>query len=149
MKNTSPIRAALLASVLALAGTGAALAQDAAPAPQPPPPPPPPGDNSGGGGGHHGWMSNVLTPDEQALLKKDTEAVFAADPDLKKEGDDLKGQRPGQDASQDDKDAFRAKMKDFHQKVEAAVEKFDSATTPIYAKLDAAMAAHKHGGGGQ
>lgn len=146
MKNTSSLRTALLASVLALAGAGVVLAQDAAPTTSPPPPPA--GDN-GGGGGHHGWMSKVLTPEEQALLKKDTDAVFAADPDLKKEHDDLMSQRPGQDASQDDKDAFRAKMKDDHQKVEAAVEKLDPSTVPIFAKLDAAMAARHKGGGGQ
>jgi hypothetical protein len=145
MKNSSPVRTALLASVLALAGAGVVLAQDAAPNTPPSTPPP----ANGGGGGHHGWMNKVLTPEEQALLKKDTDAVLASDPDLKKEGDDLMSQRPAQDASQDDKQAFRAKMKDHHQKVEAAVEKFDSATTPIFAKLDAAMAAHHHGGGGQ
>jgi len=144
MKKTSPVRIALLASVLALAGAGVVLAQDAAPTT---PTTPPPSDNSGGGG-HHGW-NKVLTPDEQALLKKDTDAVLAADPDLKKEGDDLKSQRPGSDASDDDKQAFRGKMKDYHQKVEAAVEKFDPATTPIYAKLDAAMAARHKSGGGQ
>jgi hypothetical protein len=151
MKKTSPVRTAFLASVLALAGAGVVLAQDAAPTTPTTPPATPPSDNSGGGGGgggHHGWMNKVLTPEEQALLKKDTEAVFAADPDLKKEGDDLKSQRPDQDASDDDKQAFRAKMKDYHQKVEAAVEKFDPSTTPIYAKLDAAMAARHNGGGG-
>jgi hypothetical protein len=143
MKKPSPVRIALLASALALAGAGMVLAQDAAPTTPSTPPP-------ASGGGHHGWMSKVLTPEEQALLKKDTDAVLAADPDLKKEGDDLMSQRPGQDASEDDKQAFHTKMKDHHQKVEAAVEKFDPSTTPIYAKLDAAMAArHKGGGGGQ
>ena len=146
MKNTSPVRIALLASVLALAGAGMVLAQDAAPSTTTTPPP---GDNSGGGGGHHAWMSKVLTPDEQALLKKDTDAVFTADPDLQKEGEDLMSQRPGQDASDDDKQAFHAKMKDHHQKVEAAVEKLDPSTVPIFAKLDAAMAARHKSGGGQ
>jgi hypothetical protein len=113
MKNMFPVRTALLASALALAGAGAVLAQDAGSTTTTPPPAPPAGDNGGPGGGHrdHGW-GKVLTPEEQALLKKDTEAVLAADPDLKKEGEDLRSQRPEQDASADDKQAFRAKMKD-------------------------------------
>jgi hypothetical protein len=147
MKNTFPLRAALLASVLALAGAGTVLAQDAGSTTTPPPAPG--GENGGpGGGGHRGW-DKVLTPEERAELKKDTEAVFAADPDLKKEGDDLRGQRPAQDASDDDKQAFRAKMKDHRDKVKEAVLKIDPAASAIFAKLDAAMAArHKAGGGG-
>ncbi len=149
MKKTSPIPVALLVSVLAFAGAGVALAQEGSTSNSPSTPPPAGGGGGGGGGGgHHGWMSKVLTPEEQALLKKDTEAVLAADPDLKKEGDDLRSQRPEQDASQDDKEAFRAKMMDHRQKVKEAVEKFDPSTTPIFAKLDAAMAAHRPGGGG-
>jgi hypothetical protein len=150
MKNMTPVRTALLASVFALAGAGAILAQDAGSTTTTTPPAPPAGDN-GPGGGHHGW-GKVLTPEEQALLKKDTDAVFAADPDLKKEGDDLRNQRPAQDASADDKLAFHAKMKDHRDKVRQAVEKFDPSTTAIFAKLDAAMAArHKAsaGAGGQ
>jgi hypothetical protein len=147
MKLPSPVRTAFLASVIALAGAGVVLAQDAAPSTATPPANPPPADN-GGGGHHHGW-DKVLTPEERALLKKDTDAVLAADPDLKKEGEDLMSQRPGQDASDDDKQAFRTKMKDHHQKVEQAVEKLDPSTVPIYAKLNAAMAAHQKGGGSQ
>jgi Spy/CpxP family protein refolding chaperone len=146
MKKLSPVRTALLLSVLAFVGAGAALAQDAAPSTATTP-----ANNGGGapggGGRQGGWMNGVLTPDEQAELKKDRDAVFAADPDLKKQQDDLMSQRPARDASQDDKDAFRAKAKDVRDKVKAAVLKIDPAAAPIFAKLEAAMAAHRGGGG--
>ncbi len=148
MKISSPVRTAFLASIIALAGAGVVLAQDAAPTT--PPPAPPPADSGGGDGGghhHHDW-DKVLTPEERAQLKKDTDAVLAADPDLKKEGDDLKSQRPDRDASADDKQAFRAKFKAYMDKVKDAVEKLDPSATAIYAKLDAARAAHQGQGGG-
>ncbi len=147
MKTHSPVRLALLASVLALAGAGAVLAQDAPSTSTPPPAGGGPG-GGGGGGQHGGWMMKALTPEERAELKKDRDAVMAADPDLKKQQDDLMSQRPDQDASQDDKTAFRAKVKELSDKVKAAVEKIDPAATAIYAKLDAARAAHKAAGGG-
>jgi Spy/CpxP family protein refolding chaperone len=144
MKKLSPVRTALLVSVLAFAGTGAVLAQNAAPSTSTPAPA---GGNGGGQGGRGAWMNGVLTPDEQAELKKDRDAVFAADPDLKKQQDDLMSQRPARDASQDDKDAFRAKAKDVRDKVKAAVLKIDPDAAAIFAKIEAAMAAHRGGGG--
>jgi hypothetical protein len=154
MKTTFPlVRTTLLASVLALAGAGAVLAQDASPTTTTTPPPAGGGGGGWGGGGGHHFMDKILTPDERALLKKDTDAVLASDPDLKKEGDDLMSQRPAQDASADDKQAFHAKMKDHRDKVKDAVEKLDASTVPIYAKIDAAMQARKSAaasnGGGQ
>jgi hypothetical protein len=141
------LRTGLVASLIALAGTGAMFAQDtpAAPPATPPGDTGAPGGPGGGPGGHHhhDWMnSKVLTPEEKAELKKDMDSVFASDPDLKKEQDDLMQNHPTKDSSPEDKMAFMQKMKDVHQKVEAAVEQIDPAATAIFAKLDAARKAH-------
>ena len=152
MKQTCLPRILLLAVVLAVSGGGALLAQDAPTPPTspetPPPAPPPPADKAGGGGwGHHGFMDKVLTPEERAQLKKDTDAVLAADPDLKKESDDLHASMKaahdaGTPPSAEDKQAMHEKMHAYQDKVRAAVEKLDPSTTAIYAKIDAARQAH-------
>jgi hypothetical protein len=139
MKLTLLSRNVLLATILAFAGAGTVLAQDAPPSPAP---------DSGPGGGHH-HMDKVLTPDEQAELKKDTDAVFAANPDLKKEHDDLMAQRPGPDATADDKMAFHQKMHETMGKIRDAVEKIDPNAAPLFAKLEAAHKAAKKADAGQ
>jgi hypothetical protein len=142
MKNTSPLRTAFLVSVLACAGAGVVLAQDASSFT-------PPANNSGSGGSGSGWHHHGmpgLTPEEQAEIQKDTEQVLAANPDLKKQHDDLMASRPGQDASQDDKTAFHAKMKDFNNTLRPEIEKIDPNAAALFAKVDAAIAARKAGG---
>jgi hypothetical protein len=144
MKPSSLLTVGLLAAALAYVGCGASRADDSTA----PSTPPPAADN---GGGHH---MSVLTPDERKQLMNDREQVLAGDADLKKEDDDLKGQRPGPDASQDDRQAFRAKWHDHMEKVRDAVLKLDPSAAAIYAKLDAAHKAHEQaaggaGGGGQ
>jgi Spy/CpxP family protein refolding chaperone len=138
---------ALCGSVLALAGTGIALAQDSTAATSTTTTTstsgtPPPGEGPGGHH-HHMWGDKVLTADEQAELKKDTDQVMTADPDLKKEGDDMRGQMPAKDASEADKQAFHEKMHDHMEKVRAAIEKIDPDAAALFAKMDAARKAHE------
>jgi hypothetical protein len=125
MKRYSFSRIALLACALAMAGVTTTFAQD-----QPTPPP------SGGA------PAVQLTADEKAKLKKDQDAVFAANPDLKTEHDNLVQNRPDSDASDADKQAFRQKMMAFHHKMHDAVLKVDPTAGPLLAKSDAA---HHHG----
>jgi hypothetical protein len=124
MKTYSLSRIALLACALATAGVTTTFAQD-----QPTPPPP-------------GAPAVQLTDDEKTQLKKDQDAVFAANPDLKTEHDDLMQGRPTQDASDADKQAFHQKMMAFHHKMHDAILKVDPTAGPLLAKADAA---HHHG----
>jgi hypothetical protein len=111
MKTSSLQRCALLAGVLGFTGLTAVLAQDQPDSTAPPPP-------------HHGHH-DMLTQDERAELKKDRDAVFSSNPDLKTEEETLHQQ-----------------MHDHMDKVDAAILKEDPAAAPILAKL---KAAHHHG----
>lgn len=104
MKTLSFPRIALLAGALSIAGATAILADDQ---PDSTPPPPPPH-------GHH----EMLTADERAELKKDRDAVFAANPDLKTEEKNLWEQ-----------------MKAHMDKVDAAILKEDPNAAPILEKM--------------
>jgi hypothetical protein len=77
------------------------------------PPPPPPGE-------HHSHHGAQLTSDEWAQLKKDREAAFAANPDLKTEEETLHQQ-----------------MKDHMDKVDAAILAVDPSAAPLLAKMKA------------
>jgi hypothetical protein len=126
-------RVAFLAGAFATAGLTAAFAQD-----QPSATPPP-------GPGEHHHHEPALTPDERTQLKTDTDAVFAADPDLKAEGDKLKQDHEamkGTQPSDEDKKAFHEKMHAYFEKLNAAIVKQDPSAAPILAKL---KAGHHHG----
>ena len=109
----TPFRSLLLAGALCATGLTAALADDTSTDSTPPPAPPP--------GEHHGHHGAPLTPDEWAQLKKDREAAFAANPDLKTEEETLHQQ-----------------MKDHQDKVDAAILAQDPSAAPLLAKLKAA-----------
>lgn len=102
--------AALLAGAIGLIGMTAVLADDSSTSTPPPPP-----------HGHH----DMLTKDEWTQLKKDREAVFAANPDLKTEEENLHEQ-----------------MHQHMDKVDAAILKQDPSAAPILAKL---KEHHHHG----
>ena len=112
--KTSPTfcRAILLTGIFALTGFTVALADDNSSDSTPPPPPP----------GHH----SSLTSDEWAELKKDHEAVFAANPDLKAQEKNLREQEHA-----------------LREKIDAAIVKEDPNAAPILEKL---KAAHPHHG---
>jgi hypothetical protein len=99
-------------------------------------------------GSHHDRMAG-LTDDEKAQLKKDRDAVFAANPDLKSEQDALDKEHGsmGSDATPADKSAFRQKMHALNDKVRAAILKIDPSAAPIFAKLDAAHKNRQQGSG--
>ena len=111
MKTSFLPRIALLAGALGLAGANALLADDA-PTDAPPPPP-------------HGHHAGNLTPDEQAEMKKDRDAVFAANPDLKTQEKNLCEQ-----------------MHQLQDKIDAAIVQQDPAAAAIIAKI---KADHHHG----
>jgi hypothetical protein len=115
MKSTFLPRSLLLAGALCVTGLSAALADDSTTTSDRSSPPPPPQ------GEHHGRRGGPLTPDEWAQLKKDREAVFASNPDLKTEEETLHQQ-----------------MKDHQDKVDAAIIAQDPSAAPLIAKLKAA-----------
>ncbi len=114
MKTSLFPRAAVLAGALSLTGMTAIFADDSTSSTPPPPPP---------GGGHH---EMGLTADERAQLKKDRDAAFAANPDLKTEEQNLRQQE-----------------KEHMDKVDAAILKEDPSAKPI---LDKLKAGHRHHG---
>ncbi len=125
MKTLSLLRLALLIGALTAAGLTTSFAQDQT--------------ATASATSKH---ASALTADEKAQLKKDTDQVLAADPDLKTEEDALKKEHDalGSDASADDKKALSAKMHAHREKVKAAVLKIDPSAAPIFDKL---AAAHK------
>jgi hypothetical protein len=91
-------------------------------------------------------MDKILTPDEQAELKKAHDAALAADPTLAAEDKSLHDQmKAAHDADTPPSDDLRAQMKAFRDKLDAAMIKADAAVAPILAKLKAAH--HHHDGG--
>jgi hypothetical protein len=106
-----------------------------------PPSGPPPGGAPGGHHEHHDL--SFLTEDQKAELKKDHDAVLAADPSLATEEQSLKAaHQPGTPPTEEEME----QMKAFHDKVEAAMIKIDPAVAPIIAEI---KAHHKdHGGPG-
>jgi DNA-binding LacI/PurR family transcriptional regulator len=103
MKTILFPRLALLAGVLSLTGATALLAQDDTNAP------PAPAEH------HHGGF---LTADQRAELKKDRDAVFADNPELKTEEENL-----------------RQQMKAHADKMNAAIVAKDPAAAPLLAKM--------------
>lgn len=65
--------------------------------------------------------------------------ALADNPDLKTEQDDLIRERPAPSASQDDRQAFWAKMKDHQQKLREAMLKEDPTLQPIFDAIDKHM----------
>jgi Spy/CpxP family protein refolding chaperone len=106
-----------------------------------PPSGPPP---EGGPGGHHHPDLSFLTEDQKAELKKDHDAVFAADPSLATEEQELKAShQEGTPPTEEEME----KMKAFHDKVDEAMIKLDPAVAPIIAEIKEHMH-HGHGPGG-
>ncbi len=130
MKTISLLsRITLLSVAFGIAGVTAAVAQTAST----------PGTSTAGSSTH----APLLTADEKAQLTKDHDAVLAANPDLKTQGDNLKKQSDalkaqGANASQADKDDIKAMHKEYEQKVHAAMLALDPSIAPILAKLAAA-----------
>jgi len=123
MKTINLTHVAAFTLALGLAGLGRTLADDTA-----------------GGDGKHWHHDSILTEDERAELKKDRDQVFASNPDLKKEGEDLHGSWK-KDASEDEKKAAREKFHAFHEKLDAAIEAIDPNAKALIDKL---KAAHHH-----
>jgi outer membrane protein TolC len=123
MHNTSLHRIAFLALALGTAGLSATFAQaqtsDNTTTPAPPM-------------FHH--HASVLTPDEQAQLKKDYDEALANNADLKTASDNLKQQE----------EALHQEAKALHEKLHAAMLAEDPSVGPI---LDKLKAAHKGGFG--
>jgi hypothetical protein len=102
-----------------------------------PPPGPPPG-------GPH--FDKILTPAEQAEMKKAHDAAIAADPTLATEEKDIHDQmKEARDSGEPPSDDLKAQMKAARDKMDAAMIKADPAVAPIIAKLKAAH--HHHEGG--
>jgi hypothetical protein len=134
MKLPSLFRLVLLAGAFGVASAPATFAQDTNA---------PSSDNPS----WHHHFDSVLTADEKAELKSDREQVFAANPDLKSEGDALWQQRKTmKDASPEDKKAFFEKMHAYMDKVDAAIVKLDPNAAPIIAKLKASFHHHDDSG---
>jgi hypothetical protein len=113
MKTISLLsRITLFSVAFGIAGVTAAVAQTAST----------PGSSTAGGSPH----ASVLTADEKAELMKDHDAVLAANPDLKTQGDNLKTQSAALKAQGDE------------QKLHAAMIALDPNVAPILAKLAAA-----------
>jgi hypothetical protein len=123
MKITSLLKIALVTGSLVLVSNSGAMAQDTSTA-------------SSDSGHHH---DSVLTADERAELKADRDKVFAANPDLKSQADDLKSQRSSMsDATPEDKAAFRDKWHTLMDKVNTEVEKIDPNAAALIEKMKAA-----------
>jgi hypothetical protein len=131
MNISSWQRVALLSLALGTAGVTATFAQTT-PTPTPAPTTPPAGDHP-----------SILTDDEKAELKKDHDAVFAANPDFQTQMDALKAKHEalkaqGDSASADDRKALHEQGKALRDQINAAIVKLDPAAAAIIAKLEAA-----------
>jgi hypothetical protein len=107
------------------------------------------GECKGGGKHRMGHMKHklgrILTAEEHEKLKGVREQVMAANPALKTELDALISERRelGRDATKEEREEFRAKMKAFHEKIQAAMLAADPSVKPILDKIAAARAEHK------
>jgi hypothetical protein len=123
MHNPSFHRIAFLALALGTAGISATFAQT----------PPSDGTNSSTPPSVHHHHDSVLTPDEQAQVKKDYESVLASNADLKTASDSLKAQEK----------TLHEQCKALRDKIHAAMIAADPSVGPI---LDKLAAAKKKGG---
>ncbi len=103
----------------------------------------------GGGWHHHRHHKSVLTAAERSELKADREKVLAANPTLKTQEEtlhqqfkSLKSQNPP--ATQAQWQALKTQHEALHTQIRAAMVGVDSGASAIFAKIDAAHAAHHH-----
>jgi hypothetical protein len=83
-----------------------------------------------------------LTDAEKAKVKKDRDAVLAADPSLAaEEKTNFEAMQAAHESGQKPTDDQIAAMKATHEKIDAAMIKLDPAVAPILAKIKA----HHHG----
>ena len=92
-----------------------------------------------GGGGGRGALS-FLSAEDRAHLMRVRQQVMAQNPDLKSEQDKMMAERKsaksdGGDASTQDKGAMMKQMRDFHEKMDAAMIKDDPSVQPILEKV--------------
>jgi hypothetical protein len=94
-------------------------------------------------------MAKVLSHTERAELKKDKEAVFASTPSLQTTHDNLKQQfetlksnKATTTAAQ--WQALHTQAVAYHQQLRSAELLIDPSASAIFAKIDAAKAAHHH-----
>ncbi len=132
MKTTSLRHIALLAVVLCSGSLTTAFAQATTPITPPP-----------STGGTAAANAKALTPAEQAQLKAARDKVFATNPELKTQGEALRAahkaaKKNGTPMSADSV----AQAKAFKDQLRAAMLKVDPTLGPIFAKQDAARAAH-------
>ena len=148
MKNTFSLpRVALVALALGTAGVTATFAQTTnAPTTTAP-------TCSAGGWHHHHGFGNVLTSAEKAELKKDREAVIAANGTFQTTEASLKQQREtlkseGSSATPAEWQALHQQKVAFHKDVKAAILQIDPNAQAIFTKLEAAHKGHHHFDGG-
>jgi hypothetical protein len=108
-----------------------------------------PTDTTGSWQGHH-HHDSILTADERAQLKKDHEAVLAANStlaaqaaSLKQQFETLKGE--GSSATSAQWQALHQQKETFQSQLRSAELNLDPSLAPIFAKLDAAKAQWHHG----
>ncbi len=139
-------RVAFLAAALGAMGATAAFADSASTTPT---------DSTGtytpgaGGRHHHHHHKSVLSAAERAELKKDREAVFASNPSLKTQEDNLHAQfnalkSQATPATSAQWEALKTQHEALKTQMRTAIEGVDSGAAAIFQKLDAAHAAHQH-----
>ncbi len=94
--------------------------------------------------GHHAF-NKILTPAERQQLETAKKAVLEANPDLKKQAEDLRAERKtlraDGNATPDQKQALMEKWMAFEESLRAPELKQDPTLQPIFDKIDAAMKA--------
>jgi len=91
----------------------------------------------------------MLSAPERTELKKDKETVLASNPALKTQEENLKSQfkalkSQGSTATQAQWQALKTQHEAFKTQLRAAIVGVDSGASAIFAKIDAAHAAHHH-----
>ena len=96
---------------------------------------------------HHHHGAGVLTSAERTELKNDRETVFASNPSLKTQEESLHQQfkaLKSSNASQAQFEALKQQKDALRSQVRTAIEGVDSGAAALFAKIDAARAAHQH-----
>ncbi len=117
----------LMLTVTGLVISPVVLAQDEAPA------------GGQGGAGFRRPELNFLTPAEKQEFLKDREAVMSANPDLKKQAEDLRAEgkalRDNTNATPEDKKAFVEKLRAQNEAVDKAMLQQDPNIQPVLDKI--------------
>jgi hypothetical protein len=102
----------------------------------------------GEGWHHHRHHMSVLTPTERAELRSDFQKVFASDPALKTQKENLHQQfealkSQSTPATQAQWEALKQQREAFHTQLRAAVEGVDSGAAALFQKIEAAHSQHQ------